>query len=371
MPVDPPHERSSRAAWSRRATQGSAAALAALTVLGPLQTAQAAPAAPQTVHVAQQHGPSQITVAPGDSLWSLATSHGVTVKELVAANSVPAHGMLRPGQRLTLPGSPAGATRTGSADHDAARATRTPSSAPSAARHHPVAPGDTLWELSERYRVSVADLMSANRLGAGDVLRPGRTLSIPGGPAQQAPAASSTARAAAAEDTRQAPPEPRAVGSTFAGRHYPEEVTESANAHHAELRQRAVPSPEQVRQMVAATARSMGVDPALALAHASQESGFRHEVVSPADAVGTMQVVPSAGEWAATLVGRDLDLLDPQDNITAGVAIIRELQHRAPDRATGIGAYYQGLHGVRTYGMYPDTKAYVKAVSAQERRFAQ
>ena len=36
-----------------------------------------------------------------------------------------------------------------------------------------------------------------------------------------------------------------------------------------------------------------------------------------------------------------------------------------------IGAYYQGLHGVTTYGTYSDTKAYVKAVSAQERKFAQ
>ena len=46
-------------------------------------------------------------------------------------------------------------------------------------------------------------------------------------------------------------------------------------------------------------------------------------------------------------------------------------KRQAPDKATGIGAYYQGLHGVTTYGMYSDTKAYVKAVSAQERKFAQ
>ncbi|RLY91175.1 LysM peptidoglycan-binding domain-containing protein [Kocuria tytonicola] len=395
MPVDPPQDHpSSRSAWSRRAAQGSAAALAALTALGPLQAAHAAPASPQTVHVAQQHGPSQITVAPGDSLWSLATAHGVTVKELMAANSVPAHGMLRPGQRLTVPGSPA-APRSGKAPHapasgdDAAPAPRrtpttaarssssgsaTPPSGSPAGRRHTVAPGDTLWELSQRYGVSVSQLMSANDLSAGSVLRPGRTLTVPGGPATAPPAASSGAEAtpqdgAAGEPAAEAARP--AVGTTFAGREYPREVTASANRHHAELQRRAVPSPEKIREMVAGTARAMGVDPALALAHASQESGFRHDVVSPADAVGTMQVIPSAGQWASAMVGRDLDLLDPQDNITAGVAVIRELQDRAPDKATGIGAYYQGLHGVRTYGMYPDTKAYVKAVSAQERKFAQ
>lgn len=374
MPVEPPQDRSPRAAWSRRAAQGSAAALAALTALGTVDAAQAAPAAPQTVHVAEQQRPDHVTVAAGDSLWSLATSHGVGVKELMAANRLPAHGMIRPGQRLVLPGTPAArqaqptAPRTspGAATDDAAGAPAAPRSG-AAARHHSVRAGDTLWDLSQRWGVSVADLMAANSLSAGEALRPGRVLTVPGGAERQAPAASSSGTST----PRKAPAARSAVGGTFAGRSYPAEVVDSANAHHAALRQRQVPPPAQIREMVAATAREMGVDPALALAHAAQESGFRHDVVSPADAVGTMQVVPSAGQWASGMVGRDLDLLDPQDNITAGVAIIRELQHRAPSKPVGIGAYYQGLHGVTTYGMYSDTKAYVKAVSAQERKFAQ
>ena len=77
-----------------------------------------------------------------------------------------------------------------------------------------------------------------------------------------------------------------------------------------------------MRRLVHDTAVQMGVDPALALAHAHQESGFDHRAVSPADAVGAMQVIPDAGDWASGLVGRELDLLDPQDNVTAGVAIM-------------------------------------------------
>ncbi|WP_423445399.1 LysM peptidoglycan-binding domain-containing protein [Kocuria sp. KSNUG] len=378
MPVEPPHDRHTpRGQWSRRAAHGSVAALTALTALGTVGAAQAAPTTPQTVQVAQQHA-GQVTVVPGDSVWSLATRHGVSVSELMTANDIPAHGMIRPGQRLRIPetpnpadGGPAPAQGKDAPKASPAGGSSTPAPA---GMHHSVAAGDTLWNLAQRYEVSVAELMRDNSLSPNEVLRPGRTLTIPGAPRDAAPARGTGAASSSPTPERTgttAPAKGPAVGASFAGRQYPREVVDSANAHHEQLRSRDVPPPEQIRQMVEATARDMGVDPALALAHASQESGFRHDVVSPADAVGTMQVVPAAGRWASAMVGRDLDLLDPQDNITAGVAIIRELQDRAPDRATGIGAYYQGLHGVSTYGMYSDTKAYVKAVSAQERKFAQ
>src|SRR5699024_1091250 len=128
-----------------------------------------------------------------------------------------------------------------------------------------------------------------------------------------------------------------------------------------------MPSRSKVREMVRSTAVSMGVDPRLALAHAQIESGFDPTAVSPANAIGTMQVIPSTGEWASQLVGRKLNLLDPQDNITAGVAIIRHLQGRNPGDI-GIAGYYQGEAGVRKYGMYSDTTDYVaKGKSAMSR----
>ena len=161
----------------------------------------------------------------------------------------------------------------------------------------------------------------------------------------------------------------RAVGDTFLGRTYEDGVVDSANRHHEQLAARPAPSREEMRRLVHDTAVRMGVDPALALAHAHQESGFDHRAVSPADAVGTMQVIPDAGDWASGLVGRELDLLDPQDNVTAGVAIIRQLGRAAPSTDVAIAAYYQGLHGVKKYGMYDDTKQYVKSVKTHRKRF--
>lgn len=82
-----------------------------------------------------------------------------------------------------------------------------------------------------------------------------------------------------------------------------------------------------------------------------------------------MQVIPSSGQWASQLVGRNLDLLDPYDNVVAGVAIIRSLQSSAANLDQGIAGYYQGLGGVRKYGMRPDTVAYVAKVKAAMARF--
>ena len=125
-----------------------------------------------------------------------------------------------------------------------------------------------------------------------------------------------------------------------------------------------------MQAMVVQVAREMGVDPALAQAHAYQESGFNHASVSPANAIGTMQVIPSAGEWASQLVGRHLNLMDPYDNVVAGVAIIRPLHKTFPNNLDyAIAGYYQGAAAVQRYGLYPDTQRYVAAVRAHMARF--
>jgi soluble lytic murein transglycosylase-like protein len=122
--------------------------------------------------------------------------------------------------------------------------------------------------------------------------------------------------------------------------------------------------------MIVATAKKYGLDPALALAIGWQESGFQQHEVSPADAIGIMQVVPSTGDYISTyLVHRKLDLLDPADNVTAGVALLKALTSAAPvDKA--VAGYYQGLESVLAQGMFSDTKAYVASVLGLRTGFA-
>jgi peptidoglycan DL-endopeptidase CwlS len=351
--------------WARRARTGSAVtAVAAMAALGggtvahaaPVQTAQVA-SAPLLVGQKSTKTPVH-TVSPGDSLWAVAQRHGVAVDELMRWNDLSGAALLMPGQKLRLAGGAAPAA--GSPQQTAPPAEEPPRT------EHVVRAGDSLWSISQARGVSVQSLLDGNDLTVNSLLRPGQRLSV----AAPAPDTVRTAEAPAperAEEPRSAPE--RAVGDTFLGRTYEDGVVDSANRHHEQLASRPAPSRDEMRRLVHDTAVQMGVDPALALAHAYQESGFDHRAVSPADAVGAMQVIPDAGDWASGLVGRELDLLDPQDNVTAGVAIIRQLGRAAPSTDVAIAAYYQGLHGVKKYGMYDDTKQYVKNVKTHRKRF--
>jgi hypothetical protein len=68
------------------------------------------------------------------------------------------------------------------------------------------------------------------------------------------------------------------------------------------------------------------------------------------------------------VLGRDLELTDTRDNITAGVALLKVLLDAAPERVA-VAGYYQGLAGVREHGMYRDTRRYVANVLALKERF--
>ena len=125
---------------------------------------------------------------------------------------------------------------------------------------------------------------------------------------------------------------------------------------------------EKVRRVIAGAARSHGVDPQLALAVAWQESGWQMGVVSSADAIGAMQVLPSTGRWMEHYAGRDLDLRRTGDNAKAGVLLLRVLSRHTDRRAHKIGAYYQGLGAVRRHGLYEETRTYVDNVEAIKQR---
>jgi soluble lytic murein transglycosylase len=69
------------------------------------------------------------------------------------------------------------------------------------------------------------------------------------------------------------------------------------------------------------------IDPALALAHMRQESNFRANVVSPAGAVGLMQVLPTTANQMARRNGYDAgSLYDPTANIEYGQSFIETMR---------------------------------------------
>ncbi len=121
-------------------------------------------------------------VTRGETLSEIARRYRVSVELLRAANPGIRPRALRVGARLKVPVSAAAkaVTRT------PARATprsRVPVAGPDPASSggetvHVVRPGETLWVLSQRYGVRVADLRRWNGLALGDVLRVGQRLVV-------------------------------------------------------------------------------------------------------------------------------------------------------------------------------------------------
>lgn len=292
---------------------------------------------------------STYTVKAGDTLSGIAARNGVGLSTILKANGLSSSSIIYPGQKLKLSGSASTSNNSGSSSNSSSGSSKSAGS-------YTVKSGDTLSGIASRNGVSLSTLLNANGLSVSSIIYPGQTLKLSGN------SGSSSVTTASSGNNDQL------IGNTFLHYTYPDHVVANANANKRALLDAPMPSRDQVRQMVSQTATQMGVDPKLALAHASVESAFNPTAVSPANAIGTMQVIPSSGEWASQLVGRKLNLLDPQDNITAGVAIIRHLQRNNPGDI-GIAGYYQGEAGVRKYGMHSDTKDYVKKVRNAMSRF--
>ena len=322
------------------------------TLTIPGTTSSAAPAPAPAAPAAGSY-----TVRSGDTVSSIAQRHGTTVAAVVSANGLDARAFIRAGQTLTIPGAAATAPTTAPAPAPAAPA------AP-AAGTYTVRSGDTVAAIAKRHGTTVAAVVSANGLDGRAFIRAGQTLAVPGAAAPAATAATSTSGDGASSGGTQL------VGNTFAGRTYSPQVVGAANENKAALLASGVPSRADMQAKVVATARAMGVDPALAQAIAFQESGFDQTAVSPANAIGTMQVIPSSGEWASQLVGRPLNLLDPDDNVTAGIAILRSLVRTHDDLPRAIASYYQGSGSVQRNGMFSDTRRYVANVQTLMTRYS-
>lgn len=312
-----------------------------------------ATAAATTAAVGAPVAGAKHAVSRGETVSGIAARYGTSVRAIIDANGLGANALIFAGQTLTIPATRASAPTAVivPVSAPAPAAVIVPVSAPAAATYT-VLRGDTVSHLAKTWGTTITAVIEANSLDAAGLIYVGQQLKVPG-VARTAPTTATTPL----------------VPNSFLGRTYPTATVAAANANKAALLAAGVPSRQQMQATVVEVARAMGVDPVLAQAHAYQESGFNHASVSPANAIGTMQVIPSSGRWASELVGRRLDLLDPYDNVVAGVAIIRQLHRTSPDFDSAIAGYYQGAGSVSRNGMFADTKSYVASVKAHMGRF--
>jgi LysM repeat protein len=350
------------------------------------------------------------TVKNGDTLGGIANKHDMSLSDLLSKNDISASKVIFPGNKLKVKGS-------ASSSSNSSKSQKTSSSSGSSS--YTVKNGDTLGSIAIKHNMSLSSLLKANDISASKPIFPGSKIKVSGGSSSSSSSSKSTAKPKAKTSTYTvksgdtlsgiatshdmklasllnlnpdysassplkigaklkvsgssvAPSgqvKKQKIGNTFAGRTYADHVVKDANSNKDYLDSTSVPSRGEMQALIRSTAKSMGVDPALALAHAYQESGFNMRAVSPANAVGAMQVLPSTGDWIASVIGQDLNVLNPRDNVVAGVAVIAYNLDNTDNLDDAIASYYQGLAGVRNNGMYEDTKHYVASIKAHMKNY--
>ncbi len=106
----------------------------------------------------ERSGIYEYKVSNGDNLWSIARAFGVSTGDLAGANQLANASLIRPGQVIVIPISGGIVAPAGSGTHTVHR-------------------GESLWTISRRYLISVADLRGWNHL-TGDTIRPGQKLKV-------------------------------------------------------------------------------------------------------------------------------------------------------------------------------------------------
>jgi len=157
-------------------------------VAGALQAEKVADVTPASTYI----------VRPGDSLWSIAKKHKLTVGDLTAANGIAANANLQPGKKLVIPAKSGAVAATASAP-----ATPPPAKSARPAKaatpkpgvdgvRHVVKPGESLSVIARNYGVRQSEIALANGISDPTRLQAGTEIVIPGVSAPKAAKSSET-----------------------------------------------------------------------------------------------------------------------------------------------------------------------------------
>jgi soluble lytic murein transglycosylase-like protein len=275
------------------------------------------------------------TVAPGETLWSIAAASNLTTRALAVYNGLSPDSNVVLGSNIRIPSEEqAAAALAGAGGGQTSRGTAG-GAAPPPAGSYTVRPGDSLSSIAASSRISVSQLAWMNGLDPQKPLLAGTALKLPSGaPLTSVP-----------ESPPSNPVIPNAAPYPTDERTSDSELTSIAAAH--------------------------GVPASLAKAIAWQESGWNNAMVSAANARGVMQIMPGTWDWInQNLTPEPLNPASVHTNVTAGVLYLGQLlRDTGGDIPTAVAAYYQGLGSVQQRGMFDDTQEYVNSVLALRQHF--
>ena len=131
---------------------------------------------------------------------------------------------------------------------------------------------------------------------------------------------------------------------------------------------RSSASPSAIRWALGYWSSRYGVSTSLVRAVAWMESGNQPNVVSSVGARGVMQVMPATHRFVErVLVGNRIPR-NAGGNIRVGVLYLRHMLRTFNwNKRLALAAYYQGPRAVRRYGLFAESRVYVRTILALER----
>ena len=117
-------------------------------------------------------------VEKGDTLYSISRKYQITVPELRAANNLSENDVIKVGQKLKIPSADISAAAALASDKKAATSSNASISATTKTKEYTVIKGDTMYSISKKHGMTLAEFMALNNLDNSSVIKVGQKLKI-------------------------------------------------------------------------------------------------------------------------------------------------------------------------------------------------
>lgn len=117
-------------------------------------------------------------VEKGDTLYSISRKYQITVPELRAANNLSENDVIKVGQKLKIPSADISAAAALASDKKATTSSNASISATTKTKEYTVVKGDTMYSISKKHGMTLAEFMALNNLDNSSVIKVGQKLKI-------------------------------------------------------------------------------------------------------------------------------------------------------------------------------------------------